>query len=160
MANYNYIKENYSEFVNMIYGTLDRVPITNQEARSNFRNFTLPDYIKFLYDLNFLNIDRNNPLNSQKEYCDKLFILCDRVRKNGLEKEIPTNSASKFVEKLQQYMKEWAHNDLDDELRKQERVYFTNLAFSKEEPARQQYAGRIAQLKNQIQTKNIIKGLD
>jgi hypothetical protein len=160
MANYNYIKENYKEFVNMIYGTLDRVPITNQEARDNFRNYTLPDYIKFLYDLNFLTMDRNNPLNSQKEYCEKLFILCDRVRKNGLESEIPNQSAVKFIEKLQQYMKDWAHNDLDDELKKQERVYYTALAFNKEEPAPKQYANRIAQLKNQIQTKNIIKGLE
>ncbi len=160
MTNYNYIKENYTEFVNMIYGTLDRVPITNQEARNNFRNSTLPDYIKFLYDLNYLSIDRNNPLNSQKEYCDKLFILCDRIKKNGLEKEIPMESARKFIEKLQQYMKEWAHNDLDDELKKQERVYYTDVAFSKEENVRQQYAGRLGQLKNQIQANQIIRGLE
>lgn len=148
--NFNYIKENYKEFTNMIYGTLDRLPIRDKEARYNFRNITLPDYISFLYNLQFLHVDKLNSLHSQQEYCNKLFLLCDKVKKNGLENTIPEKNIEHFCSTLQNYMKDWAHNNLDDELKKQERVLYTQLAFNKEENPVQQYASRISQLKNQI----------
>lgn len=152
MANFNYIKENYKVFSNLIYGNVDRLPVKDQEARTNFKSIVI-DYINFLHDLQFLSIPSYSSLDKQVQYSKKLFILCDRLKSKSLEEVIPDDAVEGFCVKLQEHMKDWAHNDLDIELKKLEREHYTNLAFSRD-TSMEEHRDRIHQLKNAIESNN------
>jgi len=150
-TNYNYIKENYGEFINMIYSMIDKKPVENQIQRDKFKTIALPDYIHFLYNLNYLPIGKENILYQHQEYSNKLFLLCDKVYKNGLETVLPDDKVNSFCNMLEKMVKDWAHNELYLELKTQEKEYYTKLSFNKEVSAQTQYRDRINQLKNQTE---------
>ena len=151
--NYNYIKENYSDFSKFIYYTLNRKPITDKVKRDNFKFNILPEYINFLYNLNYLSVKKDNILWNQQEYCNKLFILCDKAKLHNLEKVIPQNGVDLFCSTLLENVKDWLRRDLDTELYNQEKSFYTSLAFDKEPSAQVQYRDRISQLKNHTEDK-------
>ena len=154
MAN-NYIKENYRAFSEMLNGAVDNYPVgqwEDKEVREGFKIYLLSDYILFLYDLNnFSDINIQNPLYKQYQYSMKLSILCDRYKSGGLDKAIPTDKLEHFIDMLAENLREFVNFDLTAELKRQEKVYYTKMAFSyKDEPnVQQQYNGRLAQLKEQ-----------
>lgn len=160
MANYNYIKENYRAFTNMLYESVDNYPVgkwTDKEERDGFKIHVLSDYITFLYEMNYLTIQSNNPLYSQYEYSKKLFILCDRYKSGGFNNAIPESGIKSFIELLSENIKDFVTNDLMIELKKQEKEHYTKMAFAyKDEPsASSQYNGRLAQLKEEaLKSKN------
>jgi hypothetical protein len=81
----------------------------------------------------------------------KLSILCDRFKSGGLDKAIPSDKLEHFIDMLGEHLREYVNFDLPAELKRQEKVYYTKIAFAyKEEPnVQQQYNGRLAQLKEQ-----------
>lgn len=161
MANYNYIKENYRAFSEMLNEAVDNYQVgkwTDKEERDGFKIYLLSDYILFLYEMNYLNIQANNPLYKQYQFSKKLFILCDRYKAGGFNNAIPVEGVKPFIELLGEHIKEFVDKDLTSELKKQEKIHYTNMAFAfRDEPnASQQLAGRTAQLKQDalLQIKN------
>jgi hypothetical protein len=151
----NYIKENYRAFSEMLNGAVDNYPVgqwKDKEVREGFKIYLLSDYILFLYDLNnFSDINIQNPLYKQYQYSMKLSILCDRYKSGGLDKAIPADKLEQFIDMLGEHLREFVNFDLTSELKRQEKVYYTKMAFAyKDEPnVQQQYNGRLAQLKEQ-----------
>ena len=152
MANYNYIKENYRAFTEMLNEAVDNYQVgkwTDKEERDGFKIYLLSDYILFLYEMNYLNIQANNPLYKQYQFSKKLFILCDRYKAGGFSNAIPAEGIKPFMELLGEHIKEYVNKDLTAELKKQEKEHYTNMAFAfrDEQTPSQQLAGRTAQLK-------------
>ena len=151
----NYIKENYRAFSEMLNGAVDNYPVgqwEDKEIRDGFKIYLLSDYILFLYQLNnFSDINIQNPLYKQYQYSMKLSILCDRYKSGGLDKAIPSDKLEHFIDMLGEHLREYVNFDLTAELKRQEKVYYTKMAFAyKEEPnVQQQYNSRLAQLKEQ-----------
>jgi hypothetical protein len=151
----NYIKENYSAFSRMLNESVDNYKVgqwSDDELRNGFKINLLSDYILFLYDLNTLtNIDIQNPLYRQYQYSMKLSILCDRYKSGGLEKAIPNDKVEQFIDMLKENIIEFVNSNLSAELKRQEKQFYTKMAFSyKDEPnVQQQFNGRLAQLKEQ-----------
>ena len=146
----NYIRNNSSVFSEMIYAMIDAASESkwrDDEHKRNFKYVTTADYIRFLYDLGFLPIDRFNKLYKQYEFMIKLTVLCDRYKSIG--SECYEGKSDKLLNLLVEHMMEWINNDLDLEIKKQEKIHYTKLCFNKEESPSQQLAGRIAQLKEQ-----------
>ena len=151
--NYNYIKENYGNFMKLLYYTLDRKPVKNQKNRDEFKFNILLDYINFLYNLNFLSIQKDNVLWNQQQYCNKLFILCDRAKSESLEEVISDEMVEPFCDILLENVKDWLRRELDTELYNQEKSFYTSLAFDKESSAQSQFKDRLNQLKNHTEEK-------
>lgn len=146
----NYIKQNSKIFGQMIYDIIDSVPKTqwrNEEHKKDFKYVTTADYIRFLYDLGFLYIDSFNKLNKQYQFMVKLTTLCDRYKKIG--NECFENKSEHLLNLIVENMKDWIQNDLDLEIKKQEREHYIKLAFNNDSNPHQQMAGRNAQLKEQ-----------
>ncbi len=157
---YNYIKENFRAFSEMLNETVDAYPVgswENKDERDGFKIYLLSDYIMFLYNMNYLPIQANNPLYKQKEFCKKLFIMCDRYKSGGLYNAIPKDKISQFIDMLGEHIKEYVNNELDLELKKQEKQFYSKMAFAyKDEPNPvQQYNGRLAQLKEEAFKNNL-----
>ncbi len=152
---HNYIKENYRAFSNMLNEAVDNYPVgqwQDKEIREGFKVYLLSDYILFLYELNNMgDINIQNPLYKQYQYSMKLSILCDRYKSGGLDKAIPADKLEHFIDMLGENLREFVNFDLTAELKRQEKVYYTKMAFAyKDEPnVQQQYNGRLAQLKEQ-----------
>jgi hypothetical protein len=151
----NYIKENYRAFSEMLNEAVDNYPVgqwEDKEVREGFKVYLLSDYILFLYELNnFSDISIQNPLYKQYQYSMKLSILCDRFKSGGLDKAVPADKLEQFIDMLGEHLREFVNFDLTAELKRQEKVYYTKMAFAyKDEPnVQQQYNGRLAQLKEQ-----------
>lgn len=130
---YNYIKDNYRDFNNLIYQTLERHPYTDAEARNNFKQ-VVHDYITFLYVLNEYNTTFDTTLQPHKEYSKKLFQLCDKF-KNDVN-YIKDTQVEGFVKTLQSQMRNYLHDDCDIKLYKVMKEWHSNAAFTKEEIAK------------------------
>lgn len=118
MAN---LKQNKSEFVDMVFSTLDRKPVTDQEARWNYKSVLL-DYVNFL--------DRLSPLPptpyfiSQRKYVEKLEIYLDRWKSIGSD-FLPDNKLESFLTEMQDYMRDWN----DDLIRMEQELYYAEKKF-------------------------------
>lgn len=150
----NYFKENFRHFWNFMYETVDRYPYGNwesEELREGFKINVVGDYMNFIYNLNFLNINSDSKLYKQIKFSDKLQTLVSRYKNGGFENAIPNNEThEKFLEILHQHLSDWLQNNLDDELKHAEREYYTKLAFSKEDNPSQQLANKIARDKEDV----------
>ena len=156
----NYIKENYRAFSEMLNQAVDNYQVgqwKDKEVREGFKVYLLSDYILFLYQLNnFSDINIQNPLYKQYQYSMKLSILCDRFKSGGFDIAIPNDKLEHFIDTLGEHLREYVNFDLSAELKRQEKVYYTKMAFAyKDEPnVQQQYNGRLAQLKEQAWKNN------
>ena len=121
------IKENYGTFLSMIFKTLDRKQVTNQEARNNYKQVLL-DYCFFLYSLAPLNITPQSPLRAHYEYAEKLNILLGRYLNIGNDFLTDDNLQS-FLVKLQDMMRDYLHQDLDIELYRAEHEHYRREAW-------------------------------
>lgn len=121
------IKENYGTFLSMIFKTLDRKPVTNQEARNNYKEVLL-DYCAFIYSLAPLNIKHDSPLRTQYEYAEKLNILLGRYKSIG-DEFLSESKLEAFLVKLQDMMRDYLHQDLDIELYRAEHEHYTREAW-------------------------------
>jgi hypothetical protein len=146
MVNFNYIKENNKAFRNMIDAIVDSKPVTDAEARQNWKNNVLCDWIDFLYKLNYLTILPSNPLYNQQKFSNGLFRLCDSYKQTGLD-TIASDRLENLLKTMHGIIKDWVYEGLDAELARQEKEFYSKLAFSQTENASQQLSNRTAQLK-------------
>lgn len=124
MAN---LKQNKSDFVNMVFSTLDRKPVTNQEARDNYKSVLL-DYVNFLDNLSPLP---STPyFISQKKFVEKLEVLLGRFQSIGSD-AIPDNKLDTFLTEIQDYMRDWVDDlpNMESELFHLERKFYSSLAY-------------------------------
>lgn len=125
----NFITRNKGALLNLLFNTLDRKPITNQEDRNNYKDVLL-DYSTFLHNLSFVDVSQLNiKLNKQRQFLDKLDTLSQRYKSIG-DEAIPEKNVEEFLINIQDHMKDWLNNDLDDALKIEEARYF-NTASSK-----------------------------
>lgn len=121
------IKENYGTFLSMIFKTLDRKQVINQEERNNYKQVLL-DYCFFLYSLTPLNITPQSPLRAQYEYAEKLNILLGRYLSIG-DEFLSDDKVESFLIKIQDMMRDYLHQDLDIELYREEHEYYSREAW-------------------------------
>ena len=81
----NFITRNKGTLLSLMFNTLDRKQVTNQEDRNNYKDVLL-DYCNFLHrlshiDANLLNIK----LNKQRIFLDKLDTLTQRYKSIGID---------------------------------------------------------------------------
>lgn len=125
----NFITRNKGALLNLVFHTLNRKEVTNQEDRNNYKDVLL-DYVTFLHNLSFVDVSQlNNKLNKQKTFLDKLDTLSQRYKSIG-DEAIPEKNLEQFLISIQEHMTEWINNDLDIELKIEEARYF-NTASSK-----------------------------
>lgn len=122
-----YIKDNYGQFITMMFSTLDRKPVTDQEARNNYKEVLL-DYCLFLSSLSPLNIKPNSALYKQYQYVKKLDTLLGRYKNIG-DEFLEDDKVEDFLLHLQNMMRDYLHQDLIYVLKEEEKKYYTDLAF-------------------------------
>jgi hypothetical protein len=115
----------------MSLSVLDRKPITNQEARENYKE-VIWDYLQDLDTLEPINVDKTSTAYEQKEYLLKLITLSDRWNSIGTD-FLSDDKVEPFLKKLQDMCREYLHNDLHKEFYRLRQVHYTNLAFTKED---------------------------
>lgn len=123
----NFITRNKGTLQRLLFNTLDRKQVTNQEDRNNYKDVLL-DYSTFLHSLSFVDVSELNiKLNKQRQFLDKLDTLSQRYKSIGNEC-IPASNVEQFLTNIQDHMRDWIDNDLDIELRKEETKYFSNAS--------------------------------
>jgi hypothetical protein len=123
----NYITRNKGALLNIMFDTLDRKQVTNQEDRNNYKDLLL-DYCTFLHRLSFIDISGLNiKLNKQRVLLDKLDTLSQRYKSIGIDC-IPEKSVESFLSNIQEHMRDWINNDLNDAVLTEEIRYFTNAS--------------------------------
>ena len=125
----NFITRNKGTLLSLMFNTLNRKQVTNQEDRNNYKDVLL-DYCIFLHKLSFIDANLLNiKLNKQRIFLDKLDTLSQRYKSIG-DEAIPEKNLEQFLISIQDNMREWINNDLDIELKIEEAKYF-NTASSK-----------------------------
>ena len=123
----NFITRNKGALLNIMFDTLDRKQVTNQEDRNNYKDLLL-DYCTFLHRLSFIDISGLNiKLNKQRVLLDKLDTLSQRYKSIGIDC-IPEKSVESFLSNIQEHMRDWINNDLNDAVLIEEIRYFTNAS--------------------------------
>ncbi len=121
------ITQNYGDFLTMIFSTLDRKPIRNQEDRNNYKEVLL-DYCNFLYKLGPL--PSNVYFISQKKFIEKLDVYLGRYKSIGSE-FLPDDKLDSFLTELQDYMRDYV-NDMqkaETELFQFEKKFYSSLCY-------------------------------
>jgi len=121
------ITQNYGDFLTMIFSTLDRKPITNQEDRNNYKEVLL-DYCNFLYKL--APLPSNVYFISQKKYIEKLDVYLGRYKSIGSE-FLSDDKLESFLSELQDYMRDYV-NDMqkaETELFQFEKKFYSSLCY-------------------------------
>lgn len=123
----NFITRNKGALLNLMFDTLDRKQVTNQEDRNNYKDLLL-DYCTFLHRLSFIDVSGLNiKLNKQRVLLDKLDTLSQRYKSIGIDC-IPEKSVESFLSNIQEHMRDWINNDLNDTVLIEEIRYFTNAS--------------------------------
>ena len=123
----NFITRNKGALLNLMFDTLDRKQVTNQEDRNNYKDLLL-DYCTFLHRLSFIDVSGLNiKLNKQRVLLDKLDTLSQRYKSIGIDC-IPEKSVESFLTNIQEHMRDWINNDLNDTVLIEEIRYFTNAS--------------------------------
>lgn len=115
------IKDNYGKFLSMMLDTLDRKPVTNQEARNNFTDCLL-EYCWIIYSLTPLTLLNNSPLKYHQEFAQKLDILLGRYMSIGND-FITDDKLNTFLSEVQSKMMDWTETE-ELELKKEEKRYY------------------------------------
>jgi len=120
----NNISHKQADLLKLIYSVMDREVNT---LREEYRTLVFDYITEFIYNLHFLNIFQENPLYEQKQFTDKLLILLEKGDR------IEDTSVRPFLKKLTDMIGKYLNEDLDAELKRQEKEYYSKLAFNKEE---------------------------
>ena len=121
------ITQNYGDFLTMIFSTLDRKPITNQEDRNNYKEVLL-HYCNFLYKL--APLPSNVYFISQKKFIEKLDVYLGRYKSIGSE-FLSDDKLESFLSELQDYMRDYV-NDMqkaETELFQFEKKFYSSLCY-------------------------------
>jgi hypothetical protein len=153
MANYNYIRENDKAFRLMLLLVIDESSASNWrdiEHINEFKTGVLHDYIMFLQDMNQLDINANNVLYEQSQYSKTLFRICDNFKRDGVIAF--KGNPDIILDTLKSNIIDWFQNDRDLELKRQEKQFYTKIAFAFKDDVNvsSQYNGRLAQLKEEV----------
>jgi hypothetical protein len=126
----NFITRNKGTLLSLMFDTLDRKEITNQEDRNNYKDVLL-DYCNFLHRLSFIDVNLLNiKLSKQRIFLDKLDTLTQRYKSIGIDC-IPEKSVESFLINVQNNMRDWIEaNYFANDLLLEENNYF-NKASSK-----------------------------
>lgn len=159
MANYNCIRENERQvrlFLNIVVDESSPNRWKDIQHVNDFKQGPLSDYIMFQHDLHQLKVEANNPLYEQYGFGQKIWQLTEKFNKEG----VASLKADLILEMVERMILDWFQNDRDIELKKQEKQYYTKLAFMSrdEQSASSMNHGRIAQQKEMVY-KNIGKNL-
>jgi hypothetical protein len=128
----NFIYRNTGVFLQLVMNTLDRKPVTDTEARENYKSLII-DYYQFLLRLSSIHYDNklNIKLWKQWVYLSKLDALTQRYKSIGND-TITDDKVEDFLIELQEHMREWINNDyLETDLRSEETKYFSKTAYEK-----------------------------
>jgi len=120
------IKDNYGTFLSMMLNTLNRKPVTNQEARDNFKQ-CLIDYCFILYSLAPITLSNNSPLKEHYDYGSKLDILLGRYKMIG-DDFLSDDKLNTFLSQMQSMMMKWEESD-EKELHKEEKRHYTEQSW-------------------------------
>jgi len=112
---------------NMIISVLNRKPVTDLEARNNFKS-VIYDYTDELISLEPIYVEVNNPVYRHKTYLDKLLVLNDRYNSIG-DEAIPSDKVEQFLTTLQDNMRDYLNKNLQSDFYKLRKSHYTNLAF-------------------------------
>jgi len=131
----NYISRNYGTLLELMFSTLNRKAITDEEARNNYKDVML-EYCTFLHRLSDIELSNvlNAKLNHQKAFLDKLDKLTERY-KSIKEDAIPNESVEAFLKNVQEHMRHWVNNDLNIDLRNEETKHYNRTAYSLQGPS-------------------------
>lgn len=132
----NYISRNYGTLLELLFSTLDRKAVTDEEARENYKT-VLFEYCGFLHRLADIELSSNQhqKLNHQKEFLDKLEKLTERFS-SIKEDAIPNKNVESFLTTLQDHIKHWVNNpDIDTDLRNEETKFYNRAAYSLQGPS-------------------------
>lgn len=128
----NYITRNKGTLLSLMFNTLDRKEVTNQQDRNNYKDVLL-DYCNFLHrlshiDANLLSIK----LNKQRVFLDKLDTLTQRYKSIGIDC-IPEKSVDTFLINIQDNMRDWIEADyFTNDLLTEESKYFNTASYKLE----------------------------
>lgn len=158
----NYLNKNQKEFTNMLFETLDLIPVSNEEARKHFKGELL-SYIHILKRINDIhNLLDFDKAMAQYQFSQKLFTMCDRYKSGGLPQKLKDNP-TEFIKGVQAKMLDVCQSGFATELRKAESKDAYDKAYGlldeKEETSRLSNLKDNA-LKNINKTKELIKGLE
>lgn len=138
----------------MVYSVLNRKPITDLEARNNYKEVVW-DYIQDLESLEYINVLPHSSAFKHQEYLNKLIVLDNRYKSIGND-FLPNSHTDAFLSTLQDMMRDYLDNDIHLEIYKLEHNHYSDLVRNVEPSASTQNYGRLQQLK-QMAHKNMIK---
>jgi hypothetical protein len=126
----NFITRNKGTLLSLMFDTIDRKEVNNQEDRNNYKDVLL-DYCNFLHRLSFIDANLLSiKLNKQRIFLDKLDTLTQRYKSIGIDC-IPEKSVESFLINVQNNMIDWIEADyFANDLLTEEVKYF-NTASSK-----------------------------
>lgn len=128
----------------MVLSVLNRKPITDKQARENYKQ-VLFDYILDLESLEKINPLPNTSAMKHKQYLEKLLIMNDRFERIGND-FLEDDSVELFLSKLQDMMRDYLNEDLDNVFFNLRKDYYSNLCKSNPSESTQNY-NRLSQLK-------------
>lgn len=123
-----FILRNKGVLQSLILNTLDRKPVTDQEARNHYRDMVM-NYTDFLHRLSFINVEQLNvKLNKHKTFLNKLETLAQRYKSIG-DECIREDGLEAFLTLIQDHIIDWIDNDwLEKETRTAETKHFSDAS--------------------------------
>lgn len=124
----NYITRSKGTVLSLLFNTLERKPIVNQEDRNNYKDILL-DYCNFLHRLSFIDSNLLNiKLSKQRIFLDKLDTLAQRYKSIG-DECIPEKNVEAFLNNIQDNMRDWIEADYyENDLLTEETKFFTTAS--------------------------------
>jgi len=128
----NYIRKNRKLFSTVIDTIIDSVETTNAEVSKEWKVGVLSPYLNFLEDLLFIKVSAdNNKFEDQLKFVSRLSAICDRCKSLGIDEAVPVENRLPLHNTLNKAISDWLDNNLDSELKLEEKKYFTKIAFDK-----------------------------
>lgn len=142
------IKKHPGQLINLLFNSLKRKPVTNQEARNNFSSQVLT-YYAFINRVSNLEIKNNDLFASQISYFSYLDTMVQRFMSIG-DEAIPDSKLDLFLNKLQKNMLEFCEiqDELNNQLFEIEKEHYSNLAYQREYSNHTAYDRRTEELKS------------
>ena len=123
-----YLKENSNKVYGVINRMVDNYPIS-EDIRKEWKVKILIPYIQFLTELEILKkyswIDNSSHLKQHCDFIEKIIVISEGSDKN----ELPSD---KFNKHLNELISNWINLDLDTELKEQERIFYSRIAWQDE----------------------------
>lgn len=128
----NYIRKNRKLFFNLIDTIVDSVETTDLKLKKEWKKEILYPYLNFLEDLLFIKVSAdNNKFEDQLKFVSRLSVICDRCKSLGIDEAVPMENRLPLHNTLNQAVSNWLVNNLNLELKLEEKKYYTKLCFDK-----------------------------